>query len=70
MDQLPFIIDTVPFENMHYTVWKIKKLSLSEQIFRDINALVTSFVKTLISRNFCKKKSVKVIFRNFYTVQY
>ena len=35
--------------------------------FRQISSLVTSLVKTLISRNFCQK-CVRVNFRNFHTV--
>ena len=34
-------------------------------VFREINSLVTSMVKTLLSRNFCQK-SVTVIVRNFH----
>ena len=45
---------------------KIKNL-LSLKIFRQINSLVTSFVKTLLSRNFCQR-CVTVKFRNFHTV--
>ena len=37
-------------------VWKNKKLFLTEKIFREINSLVTSLVKTLVSRNFCQKR--------------
>ena len=38
-----------------YTVWKNEKLSLTEKLFRQINYLVISLVKPLLSRNFCKK---------------
>ena len=47
MDQLPFIIDTVPFENMHYTVWKNEKFSLTEPIIREINAFVNTVKSSL-----------------------
>ena len=37
--------------------------SLSHQkLFREINSLVTSLVKTLLSRNFCQKKARERIF--------
>ena len=49
------------------TVWKNKKFSLNEKIFREISYLVTSLVKPLFSRNFCQK-SVRENFRNFHTV--
>ena len=44
------------------------KFSLIEKIFREINYLVISLVKTLLSRNFCQK-GVKDNFRNFHTAQ-
>ena len=47
------------------TVWKNEKFSLTEKKFRQINYLVISLVKPLLSRNFCQK-SVR---ENFYTVQ-
>ena len=40
---------------------------LTERNFRQINWLVISLVKPLLSRNFCKKKSVIVNFRNFHS---
>ena len=49
------------------TVWKNAKLSLTEKIFREINSLVTSLVKTVLSRNFCQK-CMRENFRNFHTV--
>ena len=51
-----------------HTVWKSVKFSLTAEIFREINSLVTSLGKTLISRTFCKK-SAKVNFCNFQTVR-
>ena len=52
----------------HYcTVWKNKKFTLKDIIFREINSLVTSNVKTLLSRNFCHK-SMRVSFQNLCTV--
>ena len=47
---------------------KIEKLTLTEKKIREINYLVISLVKPLFSRNFCQE-SVKVNFRNFYSVQ-
>ena len=49
------------------TVWKLRKFSLTEIFFREINSLVIYILKTLLSRNFCQK-SVRVNFRNFHTV--
>ena len=48
-------------------MWKNAKFTLIENIFRQINSLVISLVKTLISRNICQK-SVSVNFYNFHTV--
>ena len=45
---------------------KVKNL-LSPPNFRQINSFVISLVKTLVSRNFCKK-SMKVIFYSFHIV--
>ena len=36
------------------TVWKNAKFTLIEKIFRQINSLVISLVKTLISRKICQ----------------
>ena len=49
------------------TVWKNEKFSLTKKIFRQINSLVISLVKLLLSQNFCQK-CVRVNFRNFHTV--
>ena len=49
------------------TVWKNAKFTLIEEIFRKINSLVISLVKTLISRKICQKR-VRVNFYNFHTV--
>ena len=48
------------FEKVHMnpiwcTVWKLQKFSLTEKKFRQINYLVISLVKPLLSRNFCEK---------------
>ena len=40
---------------VYFTVWKNEKFTL-EIIFREINALLTSFVKPLLSQNFCERK--------------
>ena len=50
------------------TVWKLQNWSLIEKIFREINSLLISLVKTLLSRNFCQKW-VKENFWNFHTVE-
>ena len=50
-----------------YTLWKFQEFSLTEKIFREINSLVTSLVKTLVSRNFCQKR-VRENSRNFHIV--
>ena len=52
---------------MEHTLWKSQKCTLTEKKFRQINYLVISVVKTLLSRNFCQK-IVKVNYRNFHTV--
>ena len=39
----------------------------TEEIFREINSLVTYLVKSLLSRNFCQK-CVRENSRNFHTV--
>ena len=44
------------------TLWKNEKFSLTEKKIRQINYLVISLVKPLLSRNFCKKG---VIVREF-----
>jgi len=49
------------------TVWKNEKFTLIKKNFRQINSLVISLVKPLLSRNFCQK-CVRVNFRNFHTV--
>ena len=46
---------------------KNEKFTDTHEKFRQINSLVFSLVKTLLSRNFCQK-SVTVNFRNFHTV--
>jgi len=48
-------------------VWKNEKFTLTEIKFRQINYLVNSLVKPLLSRNFCQK-SVRENFRYFHTV--
>ena len=52
--------------NLQYTVWKNAKFSLAEIVFREIISLVTSLVKTLLSRNFCQK-CVRVNFHHFHS---
>ena len=47
------------------TVWKNEKFSLTKKKFRQINYLVISLVKPLLSRNFCQK-CVRVNFWNMY----
>ena len=44
-------------------MWKTRNY-LSQKIFREINSLVTSLVKMLVSRNFCQK-SVREKLRKF-----
>ena len=54
-----------------YTVWKLRKFSLTEEIFREINSLVTYLVKPLVSRNFyyLRKRESNGNFQNF-SLQY
>ena len=49
------------------TLWKNEKFSLTKNIVRQINSLVTYLVKPLLSRNFCQK-CVRENSRNFHTV--
>ena len=53
------------------TVWKLRKFSLTEEIFREINSLVTYLVKPLVSRNFyyLRKRESNGNFQNF-SLQY
>ena len=55
------------FCNFHSTVWKNEKFAVTHEKFRQINSLVFSLVKTVVSRNFCQR-SETVNFRNFHTV--
>ena len=48
----------------HCTVWKNEKFTLNMENFREINSLVTSLAKALLSRNFCLKWVI-VNFCNF-----
>ena len=50
-----------------HTVWKNKKFTLIEKIFREIKSLETSLANTLLSRKFGQKSAI-VNFRNFNTV--
>ena len=53
--------------NQVFTVlWKNEKFTVTHKKFRQINSLVFSLVKTLLSRNFCQR-SVTVYLRNFHT---
>ena len=49
----------VKFRNFHSVcmqeVWKNEKFTLKQKIFRQINSLVISLEKTLLSRNISKK---------------
>ena len=51
------------------TVWKNRTFTVTQKNFRQINSLVFSLVKTLLSRNFCQK-CVRVNFCNFHTVHW
>ena len=56
----------------HYTVWKnekFEKFTLTDKFFRQINYVVISLVKPLVSRNFCQNY-VRVNFCDFHTVRY
>ena len=50
-----------------YSVEKREIVYQSPKIFREINSLVTSLVKTVLPRNFCQK-CVRENFHNFHTV--
>ena len=49
--------------NWAFTLWKNKKHTLTEKIFRQINHSAISLVRT-----FCKKKIERADFRKFHTV--
>ena len=49
------------------TLWKLRKFTLTEKIFRQITYLLISLVKLLLSRNFCQKYA-GVNSRSFHTV--
>ena len=51
-----------------YSVWKNVKFSHQFFFFREIGSLVISFVKVLLSRNFCQK-CVLLNSRNFHNVR-
>ena len=51
------------------TVRKLQTFTLTEEIFREINSLVTAIIKTVLSRNFYHKSVVRVIFCNFHTIK-
>ena len=51
------------FHTVYHTLWKLQKFALTKKIFRQINYLVISLGKTLLSRNFCQKW-VRVNFSN------
>jgi len=57
--------------HFHYqfTLWKLRKFTLNEKIFRQITYLVISLVKLILSRNFCQK-CVRMNFHYFHTVQF
>ena len=57
------------FHSVFFTVWKNEKFTVTNKKFRQINSLVLSLVKTLLSRNFCQI-SVTVNFHNFHNVVY
>ena len=52
---------------LQWTHHNVEKFSLTKTIFRQINFLVISLVKLLLSRNFCEK-CVRLNRSNFHTV--
>ena len=56
-------------EFLRITVWKNDEFTLTAKKFRQINYLVISLVKPLLSQNFFQK-CVRVISRNFHTVRF
>ena len=57
-------------EDFCFTLWKNKKLTLTEKIFRQINYLVISLeiVNTLVARNICQNR-VRENFWNIHIVK-
>ena len=53
------------FRNLHTTLWKNEKFTLTKVFFRKINSLVIYLVNALLSRNF---SSVRVNFSFFHSV--
>ena len=51
-------------------MWKNEKFTLTEEKFRQINYLVLSLLKQLLSRVFFWQKCVKVNSRNFHTEKF
>ena len=66
----PIVNPNLVYRVVYYThcMWKLRKFTLTEKIFRQITYLVISLVKLLLSRNFCQK-CVRVNSRNFHTVK-
>ena len=61
-------VDLTEFSHcQRHTVWKLQKYTLIEKKFRQINYLVISVMKKILSRNFCQKR-VRVNFCTFHTV--
>ena len=53
---LPKMCESEFLKLPHSAVWKNERISLTKKIFRQINFLVISLVKKLLSRNFFPKK--------------
>ena len=58
--------EDISFFHSERAVWKLQKFFLTQKKFRQINYLVISLVKPLLSRNFCEK-SVRENFCNFHS---
>ena len=71
------VVELIVWKFIIHTMQKNEKNPSHLKIFRQINYLVISFVKMLVSRNFCQKSArvnfckyhTALCFRNFHTVQ-
>ena len=57
-------------QNSHHDMHSVEKFTLTEKKFRQINYLVITLVKPVLSRNFLQKcvRGVTENFRHFHTV--
>ena len=59
-------LNKIRYRYVDFSMEKPEILS-HQKLFREINSILTSLVKRMLSRNICEK-SMRVHFRNFHTV--